>query len=158
MIPEAELVRGEFLVRQLDMPPSVGLTKKSLLRWVALSLGLISKNESRDKGFLVLDALFYFLFTKKLEPTTLDVQARIKEKNKIEMGEKLIRYHLNRLIEIKILKRNGLKYGVNPAPSSEKRDSLKESFEYWFAKEMQKQTEQIGLVLEKMQKSYESKK
>ena len=107
MIPEAELVRGEFLIRQLDMPPSIGLTKKSLLRWVALSLGLISKNESRDKGFLVLDALFYFLFTKKTNPTTLDIQGRIKEKNKLEMSEKLIRYHLNRLIETNIIKRKG---------------------------------------------------
>ena len=158
MIPEAELIRSEFLVRQLDLPPSVGLTKKSLLRWIALSLGLISKNESRDKGFLVLDALFHFLFTKKREPTTLDVQARIKEKNKIEMSEKLIRYHLNRLIETKIIKRKGLKYSVNPAPSSEKRDSLKESFEYWFAKEFNKQIIEISKALEKMQKSYESKK
>ena len=38
MIPEAELVRSEFVIRQLDMPPSISLTKKSLLRWVALSL------------------------------------------------------------------------------------------------------------------------
>jgi len=155
MIPEAELVRKEFVIRQLDMPPSIGLTKKSLLRWVALSLGLISKNESRDKGFLVLDALFYFLFTKKTEPTTLDISARIKEKNKLDMSEKLIRYHLNRIIDLGIIQRNGLKYKVNPAPSSEKRNSLKESFEYWFKKELEKQSIEISSALEKMQKSYE---
>ena len=155
MIPEAELVRKEYLLRQLDMPPSVSLTKKSLLRWCALSLGLISKNESRDKGFLVLDALFHFLFSKKTNPTTLDIQSRIKEKNKLEMSEKLIRYHLNRLIEIGIIERKGLKYKVNPAPNSEKRNSLKESFEHWFKKEMDKQTDEIGNALEKMQKSYE---
>jgi len=155
MIPEAELVRNEFIIRQLDMPPSIGLTKKSLLRWVALSLGLISKNESRDKGFLVLDALFYFLFTKKQEPTTLDIGGRIKEKNKIDMSEKLIRYHLNRIISLGIIQRSGLKYKINPAPSSEKRNSIKESFEYWFAKELEKQSREIAVVLEKMQKSYE---
>jgi len=155
MIPEAELVRKEFVIRQMDMPPSIELTKKSLLRWVALSLGLISKNESRDKGFLVLDALFYFLFTKKIEPTTLDIGGRIKEKNKIDMSEKLIRYHLNRIIDLGIIQRSGLKYKVNPAPSSEKRNSLKESFEYWFAKALEKQSVEIALVLEKMQKSYE---
>jgi len=155
MIPEAELVRSEFVIRQLDMPPSIGLTKKSLLRWVALSLGLISKNESRDKGFLVLDALFYFLFTKKIEPTTLDISGQIKEKNKIDMSEKLIRYHLNRIIALGIITRSGLKYKVNPAPSSEKRNSLKESFEYWFTKELEKQSVEIASALEKMQKSYE---
>ena len=158
MIPEAELVRKDFLVRQLDMPPSIGLTQKSLLRWVTLSLGLISKNESRDKGFLVFDALFHFLFTKKTNPTTLDVQARIKEKNKLEMSEKLIRYHLNRLISVGIIERDGLKYKVNPAPNSEKRNSLKESFEHWFKKEMDKQTDDIGNALDKMQKSYENRK
>ena len=155
MIPEAELVRKEFVIRQMDMPPSIELTKKSLLRWVALSLGLISKNESRDKGFLVLDALFYFLFTKKIEPTTLDIGGRIKEKNKIDMSEKLIRYHLNRIIALGIIARSGLKYKVNPAPTSEKRNSLKESFEYWFKKELEKQSIEIASALEKMQKSYE---
>jgi hypothetical protein len=158
MIPEAELLRREFLIRQLDLPPSVGLTKKSLLRWVALSLGLISKNESRDKGFLVLDALFHFLFSKKIEPTTLDIQTRVKEKNKLDMSEKLIRYHLNRVIELGIIKRSGLKYKVNSAPNAEVRDSLKESFEHWFVEEAEKQSKEISKVLEKMQKSYESKK
>ena len=134
------------------------ITKKSLLRWIALSLGLISKNESRDKGFLVLDALFHFLFSKKTEPTTLDIQDRIKEKNKIEMSEKLIRYHLNRIIDLGIISRKGLKYKVNSAPNSEKRNSLKESFEYWFVREIQKQSDEISNALEKMQKSYESKK
>ena len=73
------------------------------------------------------------------------------------MSEKLIRYHLNRLIETNIIKRKGLKYSVNPAPSSEKRDSLKESFEYWFAKELNKQVVEVSNALEKMQKSYEKK-
>ncbi len=158
MIPEAELVRKEFILRQLDMPPSISITKKSLLRWVALSIGLISKNESRDKGFLVIDALFHFLFSKKRQPTTLDIQSQIKEKNKIEMSEKLIRYHLNRLIDIGIIERNGIKYRVNPAPNSEKRDSLKESFEHWFKKEVEKQFGEVSSALEKLQKSYEQKK
>ena len=158
MIPEAELVRKEFTVCEIDFPESVSLTKNSLLRWCSLSLGLITKNESRDKAFIVLDALFTLLFTKKQAPTTLDLQAQIKSKTKVEMSEKLIRYHLNRLIEIGVLERQGIKYRINPSPSSEKRDSLKESFDHWFKKEVEKQFSEISLALEKLQKSYEQKK
>jgi hypothetical protein len=158
MIPEAELVRKEFIVRQMDFPPSVSMTKKSLLRWCALSLGLISKNETRDKGFLALDALFTLIFSKKTSPTTLDIQAFIKEKYKTEMSEKLIRYHLNRLIETGIIERKGLKFSINPAPNTEKRNSLRESFEHWFIEQIKKEMKQTSEALEKLQKSYEEKK
>ncbi|VVB74797.1 Uncharacterised protein [uncultured archaeon] len=137
------------------MPSSVTLTKKSLLRWCTLSLGLISPKESRDKGFLVFDALFTFLFTKKSAPTTLDVKAFIKEKSGVEMSEKLIRYHLNRLIELGILTRDGLVYKINPSPTSEARSSMKESFNAWAKKPLEKNLEEIALALEKLQNAYE---
>ncbi|HIH21332.1 MAG TPA: hypothetical protein HA222_01560, partial [Candidatus Diapherotrites archaeon] len=40
--PEAELVRRVFVVREMDLPPQVLLTKRSLLRWFALASGMIS--------------------------------------------------------------------------------------------------------------------
>jgi len=155
MIPESELIRKEVIVRQIDLPSSVTLTKKSLLRWCTLSLGLISPKESRDKGFLVFDALFTFLFTKKTAPTTLDVKAFIKEKSGVEMSEKLIRYHLNRLIELGIIARDGLVYKINPSPVSENRSSMKESFNAWAKKPLEKNLEDIALALEKLQNAYE---
>ncbi len=155
MIPESELIRKEVIVRQIDLPSSVTLTKKSLLRWCTLSLGLISPKESRDKGFLVFDALFTFLFTKKTAPTTLDVKAFIKEKSGVEMSEKLIRYHLNRLIDLGVIARDGLVYKINPSPSSENRSSMKESFNAWAKKPLEKNLEDIASALEKLQNSYE---
>lgn len=155
MIPESELIRKEYIVRQIDFPESVSLTKKSLLRWCCLSLGLISPKESRDKGFLVFDALFTFLFTKKNPPTTLDIKAFIKEKNNIEMSEKLIRYHLNRLIELGVITRDGIYYKINSSPTSEERTSLKESFNAWTKKELINEIDKISFALEKLQKSYE---
>jgi hypothetical protein len=157
MIPESELIRREFIFRQIDLPSSVTLTKKSLLRWVALSLGLISPKETRDKGFLVFDALFTFLFTKKVSPTTLDIKDFIKEKSSVEMSEKLIRYHLNRVIELGIIQRDSLTYKLNPSPSSEQRDSLKESFNAWTKKQLEEEMKKISEALEKMQKMYEEK-
>jgi len=158
MIPEGEYIRKEIIIREMDFPPSVSLTKKSLLRWCCLSLGLISKNETRDKGFLVFDTLFTFLFSKKEMPATLDIQEQIKQKYSIEMSEKLIRYHLNRLIGIGLLQRDGLKYKINPSPSSEKRNSVKESFDYWVRKEIEKNIQSTSEALDKLQKLYEQKK
>ncbi len=155
IIPEAELIRKEFIVRQIDLPASVTLTKKSLLRWCCLSLGLISPKETRDKGFLVFDALFTFIFTKKQSPTTLEIKDFIKEKNSIEMSEKLIRYHLNRLIDLGLVKRDGLSYSINPSPTSEQRSSIKESYKAWAKKQLEEEMEKISEALDKLQKSYE---
>ncbi|MCX6803097.1 MAG: hypothetical protein NTY48_00840 [Candidatus Diapherotrites archaeon] len=155
IIPEAELIRREFTLRQIDLPSSVMFTRKSLLRWCCLSLGLISPKETRDKGFLVFDSLFHFLFTKKQFPTTLDLQAFIKEKNSVEMSEKLIRYHLNRLIDLGVIARDGLTYTINPSPTCEQRDSLKESFKAWTQKILIEETGKIADALEKLQKAYE---
>ena len=155
MIPEAELVRKEFTVCEIDFPESITLTKNSLLRWCSLSLGLISKNESRDKAFLVLDALFTLLFTKKQAPTTLDIQAQIKSKTKVEMSEKLIRFHLNKLIELGVLERKTNKYYINPSPDSEKRNSLAESYSAWFAKQIEAEMNKTKEALAKLQAKYE---
>jgi len=157
MIPESELIRKEITLRQVDLPASVTLTKKSLLRWSCLSLGLISPKESRDKGFLVFDALFTFLFTKKQFPSTIDIMNFIKEKNSVEMSEKLIRYHLNRIIDLGIIKRDGLVYKINSSPSAEQRDSLKEAFDAWTKKMVEEETKKIADTLEKLQKMYEEK-
>jgi len=155
VIPEAELIRREFILRQIDLPASVTLTKKSLMRWCCLSLGLISPKETRDKGFLVFDALFTFLFTKKQAPTTIDIKDFIKEKSATEMSEKLIRYHLNRMIDLGFIARDGLVYKINPSPSSEQRDSLKESFNAWTKKVLEEEMTKLAQALEKLQKSYE---
>jgi hypothetical protein len=154
MIPEAEYIRKEFVVRQMDLPDSVKLTRKSLLRWCCLSLGLISPNESRDKALLVYDALFVYLFKKKTSPTTLDIQAVIKEKSSVEMSEKLIRYHLNRLIDLGIIVRDKTKYRINPSPDSEKRGSISESFTAWVKEPAEKDLSKISFSLESLQNLY----
>ncbi len=155
MIPEAELVRKEFMIREIDYPVSIELTKNSLLRWCALSLGLISKNESRDKGLIIFDALFTLIFTKKTNPTTLDIQEYIKGKTKATLSEKLIRYHLNRLIELNILERKNNKYYINPSPSSEKRNSLSESYSNWVKNKIEEEMKKVTKALDKLQQKYE---
>lgn len=154
MIPEAELVRKEFTVRKIDYPKSIELTKNSLLRWVCLSLGLISKNESRDKGIIIIDAFFSLIFTKKINPSTLDIQEYIEKKTKVKLSEKLIRYHINRLIELELFTRKNNKYYINPSPNSEDRNALSESYETWVKKSIEKELLVTKNAIEKLQKSY----
>ncbi len=151
--PEASLVRKTFVFRQMDLPPSIVMTKRSLLRWFALSFGLISGGESRATVLNVLDALFYFLLSKKLAPSTLDIQQFLAEKYQQKVSEKLIRYHLNRLIELELLVRKNRKYSFNNHPYSEPH-SLKDSFSHWIKQPVNNSMNDIEKVLEKIVESY----
>ncbi|MDD4251310.1 MAG: hypothetical protein PHX27_03920 [Candidatus ainarchaeum sp.] len=155
MIPEAELIRNEFIIREMDFPENISFTKNSLLRWCCLSLGLISKNETRDKAFAIFDVLFTFIFTKKINPTTIDILEELEKKHKIKTSEKLIRYHLNRLINLKIILRDGIKYKINPSPNSDKRNSIAESYKAWITKQVIIEMDKNFTALEKLQKAYE---
>jgi len=151
--PEASLVRKTFVLRQMDIPPSIAMTKRSLLRWFALSFGLISERESRATVLNVLDALFYFLLTQKTSPTTLDLQAFLLGKHQQKVSEKLIRYHLNRLIEVELLVRKNRKYFFNNNPYTEP-NSLKDSFSHWIKQPVNNSLNEIERVLEKLCESY----
>ena len=153
VVPESELIRKTFIFRQMDLPPSVVLTKRSLLRWFALSFGLISEQESRDTVLNVLDSLFYFLLAQKQNPTTLDIQAYISEKYHKKVGEKLLRYHLNKLIALELLSRKSNRYFFNNAPYSEP-NSLQDSFKHWVKQPVNKTMDDVESVLSKISESY----
>ena len=151
--PESELVRKSFTVKQMDLPPSVQLTKRSMLRWFAMSFGLLSEQESRDTVLNVLDSLFYFLLFKKQNPSTIELQTYISGKHGKKISEKLLRYHLNRLIALELVQRKRNRYFLNNSPFSEP-DNLVESFNYWVKKPVNESLDGIGLVLEKIAGSY----
>jgi len=151
--PESELVRKTFILKKMDLPPSVQLTKRSLIRWFALSFGLISEKESRDTVLNVLDALFHFLLLKKQNPSTLDIQAYIDDKHHQKISEKLLRYHLNRLIALDLVQRKQNRYFLNNSPVSEP-DNLVESFNFWVKKPVNESLDDIEKVLGKISDSY----
>lgn len=152
-LPEAELVRKTFIVKKMDLPPSVQLTKRSLLRWFALSFGLLSEKESRDTVLNVLDALFNFLLTKKQAPSTVDIQSYIGSKFHKQISEKLLRYHLNRLIAVELLQRKQNRYFLNNSPTAEP-GNIVESFNHWIKKPVDDSLDDIAKVLEKISDSY----
>lgn len=153
MLPEAEFVRKTFTFRKMDLPPSVELTRRSMLRWFALSFGLISERESRDTVLNVLDGLFYFLISKKQNPSTLDIQAYVSEKCHKKVGEKLLRYHINKLIALELLSRKSNRYCLNNNPYAEP-NNLEESFKHWIKQPANQAMDDIGKVLGKIAESY----
>jgi hypothetical protein len=137
----------------MDIPPSVTMTKRSLLRWFALSFGLLSGKESRQTVLNVLDSLFFFLLSSNTSPSTLDIQGFLKEKHNQNVSEKLIRYHLNKLIVLELLVRKNRKYTFNNSPVAEP-NSLKNSFSHWIKQPVNSSLENIEGVLDKLSSSY----
>ena len=57
---EAELIEKEMTIRNLRLTKEVLETRRSIARWLALSLGVINPGESRLSAVAVLDALMNF--------------------------------------------------------------------------------------------------
>jgi len=130
LIPEAALIQNEFIIRDMQLSKEVRMTKKSLIRWLALSMGLISPNESRRMMLAILEALFFFQFSEEKDPDIHEITTYIKNELKQEKAnEKAIRYHLSQLRKAEILDRVKGKYRFSISPLSEKGD-LASAFEY----------------------------
>ena len=115
-VAEQDLIEKEITLRQMRLPPEARLTRKSLLRWTALSLGLITPGESRDTIISILDALFYHQI-KGRRPTTRDIKAYI-DQNYSETTEKTIRYQLGKLRESGFVEKSENTYSFIRAPNA----------------------------------------
>ena len=152
--PESALVRRTLTLREMDLPPTTALTKRSLLRWVSLSLGLISQKESRSTFLDVFDAFLHFQLTKGKEPNTQELRDFLKEKYKKSVSEKLIQYHMGRLVSLHLVECRKRRYSLNNAPNSERGD-LKQSFNHWFGSALQRSSQNVEYALDKLEKTYQ---
>jgi len=122
-IPEAGLISSEIILREMQLSQEVKLTRKSLVRWIALSMGLISPNETRMLLLDLLEALFYFQYAEKQDPDVGDLMEYLQqEAGKDESNEKAVRYHLLKLQNLGLLERRKGKYCFSVSPLSEKGD------------------------------------
>ncbi len=151
-LPEAEFIRCTYTLRVMDLPPSVSLTKRGMLRWFALAFGLLSEQESRSTILDILDALFYHLFARKSEPTSADLQAYLKSKGK-KVSDKLLLYHLKRLQDCGLLQRKKGKYFFCSDPYADKGD-VAAGFKVGVASNVQRSLNDIQSVLGKLADSY----
>ncbi|MGC8899128.1 MAG: hypothetical protein ACP5JC_01705 [Candidatus Micrarchaeia archaeon] len=103
MLPEAKMIKGEMVLREMALSSDVKLTKKSLVRWLALSLGLISPRESRDSLLVVLEVMINAHFANE-QLTTKEIIERAGSEKPLD--EKTVYYHLQRLANSGLVSRD----------------------------------------------------
>ena len=150
-MPESELIRGECLVRNLQFNDDVKLTRKALVRWLALSLGLISPNESRMGLLEVFEALLYFHF-KKSEPDIHQILDKVKEIRKGEPNPKAVRYHLLQLKKLGLIESKKRKYRFVLSPLQEN-DNLALALAHTYRQRMDSSFEKMGKALSLLEKT-----
>lgn len=149
MIPESRLIQSELTIRELSLPEDVLLARKSLLRWLALSLGMIAPNESRTLLLDIIDVLFEF-HVKGEPPTTKDIVARLEQKSESKQNPKAIYYHLQRLQNAGVLTRKKGRYYIGDGEEK----NLREVFRKLYTKKTDDAFSKIGKALEKLESSY----
>ena len=150
--PEAELVRKSFTLRRMDLPPQIFETKRSMLRWFAISFGLISERESRATILDVLDSLFVLTVSKKSTPTTKEFLSSMKSAGK-KIDEKLLRYHLKRLIDSGLIERRKGKLSFAAAPQADRSDIVA-GFMHSICNPAQESLQGTAIVLGKLKEKY----
>ena len=93
---ESELIEKEMTIRNIRLTKEVLETRRSSIRWLALSLGMLNPGESRLSSLAVLDALVHFQFVKNVDPDVKTMTEYINS-NWEEINEKTLRYHLLRM-------------------------------------------------------------
>lgn len=150
--PESELVRATYTIRAMDFPPNIAMTRRSLLRWFALSTGLISEKESRSTVLDVLDAFFFLQVGKGASPTTNEIMALMEERGK-KISDKLLRYHVKRLVDLGLVQRKKRHYSFSHAPDAERAD-IRAGFGHNITRNVNSSLAQIEQVLGRIAESY----
>lgn len=127
MLPESSLIRSELIIRDLSLPDEVKMARKSLVRWLALSLGLMLPNESRRLLLDVLETLVYF-HVRNETPTTKDILAKLEEISGKAPYPKAVYYHLLRLKDIGLISRKKGRYWFGDTPGMRLNDILRDFY------------------------------
>lgn len=122
---EAELIEKEMTLRNLRLTKEVLETRRSIARWLALSLGVINPGESRLGGVEALDALINFQFVKQQDPTYDDLEKYISENwgHKNKMYEKTLRYHLLRMKKLGLVENSKGRFYLKPPSVGDRFDA-----------------------------------
>ncbi|MFH2106459.1 MAG: hypothetical protein ABII22_04310 [Candidatus Micrarchaeota archaeon] len=148
MIPESKLIRSELTLREMSLPEETKLTRKSLIRWVALSFGLIHPNESRKLLLDVLEVLFMY-HVKNTTPTTQHVLDSLKELDGKDPNPKAVYYHLLKLKEAGLISRKKGQYYFD-----DEGKTLSETFKVFYQKKFNESFKNIDEALKKLETNY----
>lgn len=129
MIPESKLIKSEIVLRELALPEEVLLARKSTIRWLALSLGLINPNESRTIVIDLFETLLHFHQQGK-RPTTKEITQMMMERSgATEKNIKAIYYHLDRLMDMGVINRTKGEYYFGDGSTQDLAKIFKELYE-----------------------------
>ena len=106
---EAKLIENEVTLRKMSLPKDVKETKRSLIRWLGLAMGIVNPKESRLSALEVMDALLYFHFKLKKSPNVNEMLEYI-EKTWEPINEKTLRYHLLQFTKQNLIRHEKGKY------------------------------------------------
>lgn len=118
-IIESNLIEREHTFRNLKLTKEVFETRRSLIRWLALSIGVINPGESRQGAVPLLDAIFNFQFVQKKDPTVPELLEYVRN-SWGEMNEKTLRYHLLQLKNMNLVDNKKGKYFLATPENGEK--------------------------------------
>jgi len=121
-LSESELIDKEVTLRNMRLTKEVLETRRSIVRWLALSLGIINPGESRLSSVAVLDALINFQFMKRTDPSVAELADYIT-KNWEPMNEKTLRYHLLRMKKTGLVENSQGKFYLKPPAMGDRYDA-----------------------------------
>ncbi len=150
LLNESKLIDREIILRDLKLTGEVIETRRSMVRWLALTLGIINPGESRLSSIYVFDAMLYFQFSKKINPTVLDIKNYIIS-NWGEINEKTLRYHLLHLKNMNIIDHSKGKYYIL-IPTDVEQYNESEWLNYYINSEIEPIKDKIVTVIGELKK------
>ncbi|MCL4389045.1 MAG: hypothetical protein M1528_03265 [Candidatus Marsarchaeota archaeon] len=145
---ESKLIEREITLRNMIITKEVLETRRSLVRWLALALGIINPGESRLSAIAVLDSLLYFQFIERRDPSVQELSDYIS-KNWEPINEKTLRYHLLQLKKANVVNNSKGTYFLSNVDGDEKYNE-----EAWvnryFESEVQPVKDKISTVMREL--------
>jgi len=154
-MPESALIRGECLVRELQFSEEVKLARKALVRWLALSLGLISPAESRTGLLEVFEALLFFHYRRREAHSNPDIAMLLEKIAEIRKGEpnpKAVRYHLLQLKKLGLIEAKDRRYRFVLSPEQEN-DDLATALSFVYRQRMEASFAKMRRALSQLEKT-----
>ncbi len=145
---ESKFIEREITLRNMMLTKEVTETRRSLVRWLALALGIINPGESRQSAVAVLDSILYFQFVERKDPSVQELSEYIS-KNWEPMNEKTLRYHLLQLSKAKVVSHSKGVYFLSNANPDQKYNEEAWVSEY-FNTEVQPIKEKISAAIKEL--------
>ncbi len=132
-----ELIKAEICFRELALPTEVKLSREKALKWLALSIGLISPKDSRQGIVSVFGVLVDGL--KMGLPLSIE---EIAHKVEPRMSEKTVYYHIKRLKDLGLVSKKGNGYILGDGVET----TLSTIISKAYSERLKKVLEEIGQV------------